>query len=298
MDPYLEQPGLWTSFHSRLIARIAESLNERLPEGYAADVEVRYEVSISPPAASVSPGFAADASVTQQRPEAATAVADQLAIDVGIRTELTPLQTRVWFANVSDVSDGRAVTTIELLSPANKRASRDRDAFLKKKAFLLASDVSYVESDLLVSGLRAVECDDADAVDATNATTPYVVAVYPGWERDPVPNATCYPRRLDEPLPAIGVPVAPAIPPVALSLQNATTATYDTDRSRSRIDYSQPPPGKLSPAFVEQARQFVLAFGESTDSDRVGRLISLDVRRRHHVDRWRSLPNALGCNRR
>src|SRR4051812_17315497 len=41
MDPYLEAQGLWESFHAPLITNCAQALNQRMPEGYVAQVETR-----------------------------------------------------------------------------------------------------------------------------------------------------------------------------------------------------------------------------------------------------------------
>jgi Protein of unknown function (DUF4058) len=41
MDPYLEAQGLWESFHAPLVTNCAQALNQRLPEGYVAQIETR-----------------------------------------------------------------------------------------------------------------------------------------------------------------------------------------------------------------------------------------------------------------
>ncbi|MEM1240663.1 MAG: DUF4058 family protein, partial [Cyanobacteria bacterium P01_H01_bin.26] len=41
MDPYLEQPTFWASFHSRLIVAIADTLSPQLRPHYFVEVETR-----------------------------------------------------------------------------------------------------------------------------------------------------------------------------------------------------------------------------------------------------------------
>lgn len=41
MDPYLEQPTFWSSFHSRLIIAIADAIEPQLGSQYYVEVETR-----------------------------------------------------------------------------------------------------------------------------------------------------------------------------------------------------------------------------------------------------------------
>ena len=41
MDPYLEQPTFWSSFHSRLIVALADALAPQLRPRYYVEVETR-----------------------------------------------------------------------------------------------------------------------------------------------------------------------------------------------------------------------------------------------------------------
>ena len=59
MDPYLEHPGLWKGFHTKLITVIQELLMPLLPDRYWVDVEetVYVEIESRPPDTGVG-GFA------------------------------------------------------------------------------------------------------------------------------------------------------------------------------------------------------------------------------------------------
>jgi hypothetical protein len=41
MDPYLEQPAFWSSFHSRVIVAIASAIEAMLDPQYYVEVETR-----------------------------------------------------------------------------------------------------------------------------------------------------------------------------------------------------------------------------------------------------------------
>src|SRR5690348_14498858 len=41
MDPYLEEPSGWHPFHTKLVAALADALNDVLPDDYYAQVEQR-----------------------------------------------------------------------------------------------------------------------------------------------------------------------------------------------------------------------------------------------------------------
>lgn len=41
MDPYLEQPAFWSSFHSRLMVAIADAIEPQLSPEYYVEVETR-----------------------------------------------------------------------------------------------------------------------------------------------------------------------------------------------------------------------------------------------------------------
>src|SRR5437870_2612344 len=40
MDPYIEASGLWGDFHGGMLAAIRAELNQRLPKGYAATMDL------------------------------------------------------------------------------------------------------------------------------------------------------------------------------------------------------------------------------------------------------------------
>jgi Protein of unknown function (DUF4058) len=69
-------------------------------------------------------------------------------------TVMLPLleQRREGYLEIREVTTGRVVTSIELLSPTNKRAGNGRDAYMSKRQRVLGSMMHLVEIDLLRSG--------------------------------------------------------------------------------------------------------------------------------------------------
>ena len=262
MDPYLES-GLWTGFHTKLIAAIDSELNRLLPDRFVADCEVRQELTVVDRS---SPGetFGESASRTirpdvyvadrGERFDASTPVA---LIDDAIEIEWEAEPVDVPYVVLIDCENQRVVTEIELLSPSNKAAGPNRDAFLQKKQTLLMSDVSFVEIDLLIRGARAVDPPERAAeVYRVSKERPYVVSVYPAWIRSPRVRSLCDLRRLDERLPTVAVPLVEDTPPVPLDLQSALTNVYDASRYDKKINYAASPPVTLPPSLATQAAPF------------------------------------------
>lgn len=44
MDPYLEISGDWRDFHARFLNACADTLSDRLPEGYIARIEEEFHI--------------------------------------------------------------------------------------------------------------------------------------------------------------------------------------------------------------------------------------------------------------
>ena len=63
-----------------------------------------------------------------------------------------PIEVQEGDLEVREVATQAVVTVIEVLSPANKRPGRGREAYLQKRDLVLGSYTHLVESDLLRSG--------------------------------------------------------------------------------------------------------------------------------------------------
>ena len=169
MDPYIEACGLWEDFHEALIAQIRDALAQSVPDHYVVRFNERSYVALvtsedlglpdrRTSQADVAIAFAPGRSRSVS--EGATAVAELPATGaddspVAMRA-LVEMEFRESFVEVYELRPKRRlVTTVEVLSPSNKRYktpgwfrySRKRQAHLEGLANL-------VEIDLLRGGRR------------------------------------------------------------------------------------------------------------------------------------------------
>ena len=125
----------------------------------------------------------------------------------------------------------RLVTSIEVLSPSNKReGSIGWMQYLRKRQALLAGYANLVEIDLLRGGQRMPMADDWP-------DSPYYLLVARKQES---PRCTVWPAHFLEPLPDILVPLAAPDADVSVSLQPLVDAVYARSRYDGDIDYRRP----------------------------------------------------------
>jgi hypothetical protein len=227
MDPYLEGDD-WTSFHTHFATEIARQLTPRLRPKYVALPEKRFEVvdhsciaieSIYPDV-----GVADVASTAQETIGQAVAVAPYV-----LQTVMDERAPHTWL-EIRDVAGRSLVTTIEILSPWNKRGA-GREEYLEKRRNLLRSSAHLIEIDLLRRGRRLPMKDRLPAGS-------YYVFVSRVEQR---PMVQVWPIALDHPLPSIPVPLLPGDADVTLDLQSAFQSVYDLGGFDLVLDYSTMP---------------------------------------------------------
>ena len=110
------------------------------------------------------------------------------------------------------------VTSIEILSPSNKRAGNPgRDKYLEKQVKTLASDTHLVEIDLLRGGSHTLAVP-RDLVKAQAGAFDYLVSIH---RFDRPKEFIVYPIAITQRLPKIGIPLLPGDPDVTLDLQDS-----------------------------------------------------------------------------
>jgi hypothetical protein len=156
MDPYLEQPTFWSSFHSRLIIAIADAIEPQLGSQYYVEVETRtYQSDDSEDGLLIG---ILDAIIfsdrsdnsTEEQPIASdrsTATLQPERVEVPM-----PLAINERYLEVREIVTDDVITVIELLSPKNKRSGDGRTAYEKKRRAILGSATHLVELDLLRGG--------------------------------------------------------------------------------------------------------------------------------------------------
>jgi hypothetical protein len=157
MDPYLETPNRWTGIRHHLLSAIAETLGDALAP--ALVVAVAERVYIATPSDLlrmpwVQPCvFLVGASDRDPAREGGTVITQPLIVE-----PLEEEQIRERYLEILDAETRTVVTTIEVLSPANKAAnSSGREKFLDKWRRVLASRTHRIEIDLLRAGERPSE---------------------------------------------------------------------------------------------------------------------------------------------
>ncbi|MEM1292132.1 MAG: DUF4058 family protein [Cyanobacteria bacterium P01_H01_bin.162] len=233
MDPYLEQPAFWSSFHSRVMVALADAIEANLSADYYVEVEARTYLDDS--AGGVLIGIpdvvVAAPSAVDQLP---TAMCGPVAVHVKPQPVEVPVPEAITerYLEIREVATGAVITAIELLSPKNKRAGSGRTSYVEKRAQVLGSATHLVEFDLL-------RADAVMPVLGTVEPTPYRILVSPSDRRL---QADLYGFGLQQPLPDIVLPLKPGDPPITIALQPIFDGVYDRGRYHARIDYTQPPP--------------------------------------------------------
>jgi hypothetical protein len=145
--------------------------------------------------------------------------------------ELDPIIER--FIRIIDEA-GELITTIELISPTNKRHP-GLAKYRQKRSELLESGVHVVEVDLVRAGdwraLMRPELCPAPAVSTYRAT------IRVAGQR---PGGYLFPIKLQETLPEIPIPLRSTEQPLQLPLQPLLDAVYADGRYDQTIDYARP----------------------------------------------------------
>lgn len=242
MDPYLEASANWPSFHHLLADEIMAQLNEKLSPRYFADVQVRTvleEVGMM-----TTPVIIPDAAVLEVEPWAAggsTAVAIPAPL---IRTAALPEQYKLRMVHVYETDSRTLITSIEILSPANKRG-KGLQEYRQKRRRIMQTDVHLVEIDLLRDGERP-----GGEVNHPPIDTDYILLVMRAHDGE-TRRSEIWPLALDQPFPVIPIPLIFPDPDVPLDLGAALQTIYQRGRYERRNMYRDPvPPPELRPAMA------------------------------------------------
>lgn len=198
MDPYLEDEGLWPGFQHQLVRCLHQILLPGLVDRYRARVCRRHYRA-------------------------------RQVLFTSIRHE----DHAEDYLEIHGRGDGRLVTVIELVSPANKTTDEGRTAYLEKRREGRSQGASMVEIDLVLQGRPLLdysreslsECDSV--VSVTRAGRPDRIEVYP--------------VTLRTPLPRFRLPLASGENDTVFDLHAAFARCYDQGGFAERIDYSADP---------------------------------------------------------
>jgi hypothetical protein len=145
---------------------------------------------------------------------------------------------------------GKLITVIEVSSSWNKAPRGRRDFDLKLRG-LVQGGVNVMEIDLIRGGCSAH--DDRASWPQEPCQVIVTRAAEPG-------RREIYPCPLREPLPAVAVPLRVNEPDAALDLQPLIDRCYRLGRYWM-LPYHEPPPGELTEADLDWARERVREAG-------------------------------------
>jgi hypothetical protein len=199
MDPYLENAKLWPAFQHQLLACLYQILLPGLVDRYRARVGTRAYVS-----------------------------------EMALFTSVIREQYAEEFIEIRNRSDGKLVTLLEVVSPANKTTPAGRQAYLDARQSAIHQRAGIVEIDLVMQGKPTLtysrdglpEYDYAVTVTRANSPDRYEI----------------YTATLQKRLPKFKLPLAADDRDALLDLQAAFARAYDLGTFANQINYKTSPP--------------------------------------------------------
>jgi Protein of unknown function (DUF4058) len=235
MNPYLEHPELFPGVHHSLISEIAKLLTPQLRPKYRVAVEVRMYNTTDDGSLIVGiPGVTIKSHQTTK---------DLTINNVAVATQTQPIRVKVpvpvtikeGYLEVREVGTDILITTIEILSPNNKRVGKGREAYEEKREKVLLSRTNLVEIDLLRRG-------NPMPIISTNPPSDYRILVCRGNHR---PSADLYPFNLPDVIPSFPLPLRAGDTEPIINLQALLNDVYDLYGYDLVVDYHQEAVPKL-----------------------------------------------------
>lgn len=233
-NPFLEAPAYWSDFHATFINYWREAIAFELPDEYDASISERvYLVEYDPEVRRlISPDVTVSAEELSTRAKEHSRIATLEPATIPLVVWESPRET---FIEIIRRPDRSLVTSIELLSPANKQAP-GRIEYLAKRRAILSQPVHLVELDLLRAGQRVPFARPLPPADYY-----YIVSRYE--ER---PDCQVYSWLMAHELPTLPIPLRAPDTDIFVNLADVFNTAYERGRFQRRIDYSAKLIGNLS----------------------------------------------------
>jgi hypothetical protein len=234
MNPYLEQPEFWSDFHNHLVIALAKALIPKLLPKYRVVTDKWiYKVAGSTAMAIGRPDLAMQQAKRQSALPTKTALLNVQPIPV---TLPMPQEIQQSYLEVKDVATQEVISTLEILSPANKRGEGQKK-YEAKRQLVLDSLTHLVEIDLLRDGSPLPFETDAES-------SHYRILVSRSQTR---PVADLYPFNLGDRIPDFPLPLRPEDHEPIVNLQQIVTDLYAQLGYDYFINYDHAPPPPWTP---------------------------------------------------
>ncbi len=237
MNPYLENPELWSEVHHLLIGILAETLNPQLLPKYRAAIEKRvYQMSGEVALLVGIPDVTIERKTALRQTLSNLAVAPPPSTPITVKVP-TPIEFREGYLEIREVATKEVITVIEILSPTNKRPGRGREAYSEKRQQVLGSRTHLVEIDLLRGG--------APLPISGGIRGSYRILVS---RSDCRPNAALYVFNLPDPIPTFTLPLRSRDHEPTIDLHSLLDLVYERAGYDIAISYNREPVPTLSTA--------------------------------------------------
>jgi hypothetical protein len=231
MNPYLEHPSLWPGVHHWLITELARCLTPQIRPRYYIAIEERvYELAGDDTVLVGIPDNAVIGSVSasRQSPPRGTEAPSSQPIVV---TLPMPETVREGYLEVRQVGSHAVITTLEVLSPKNKRSGNGRDQYEAKRLAIMGSRTHLVEIDLLRAG-------EPMPVFEQGIQSHYRILISRSDRR---PKAELYAFNVQSSIPTFALPLQAEDPEPLVDLNTLFGVIYDQGGYDLRLDYCQDP---------------------------------------------------------
>ncbi|OKH29701.1 hypothetical protein NIES2101_43100 [Calothrix sp. HK-06] len=232
MNPYLENPALWSEFHNLLISSISQTLNPILRPKYRVAIEQRvYQTTDRDSLLIGVPDVAVQSHQTANNQETGNVAVASPPTQAVTVTIPMPETVRETYLEVRDVATKEVVRVIEVLSPKNKRAGDGRQTYNKKRLRVVGSLSNLIEIDLLRNGKSM-------AIVQNHIQSSYRILVS---RSDFRPKADLYAFNLQNSIPSSSLPLRERDSEPIFDLQNILHNLYDRASYDLVIDYTKDP---------------------------------------------------------
>jgi hypothetical protein len=198
MDPYLEDERLWAGFHHQLVTCLYQIVLPGLVDRYRARVAQRHYTTEQP-----------------------------------LFTSIIREEHHEEYVEIRQRSDGRLVTLVDVVSPANKITESGRQAYLEKRTEGKNTGANLVEIDLVLQGQPMLDYSREGLPDWD-----YAVTVTRATQKD---RFEIYTATLQKRLPRFRLPLAHDDRDMVVDLHTTFTRSYDQGSFGGKIDYQRDP---------------------------------------------------------